>query len=119
MALYVGDATVDRIKRWIDGAGIQSGPLFRRVRKGNRVGSCALTPQAVRTLIRNRAKAVDVNSATGHSLRVGAAQSLAAAGASVIDMQLAGRWQSPRMPAHYARGQLTKKGAVARLRYGE
>ena len=35
---------------------------------------------------------------SGHSLRVGGAQSLAAAGASVVEMQTAGRWQSPRCP---------------------
>ena len=31
--------------------------------------------------------------------------------------QPAGRWQSPSMPGHYARGQLTARGAVARVRY--
>ena len=35
---------------------------------------------------------------SGHSLRVGGAQSLAAAGASVVEMQTADRWQSPSMP---------------------
>ena len=29
-----------------------------------------------------------------------------------------GRWQSPAMPGHYARGQLAARGAVARVRYG-
>ena len=51
-------------------------------------------------------------------LRVGGAQSLAAGGASLVEMQTAGRWQSPAMPGHYARGQLTARGAVARVRYG-
>ena len=55
---------------------------------------------------------------SGHSLRVGGAQSLAAGGASIVEMQTAGRWQSPTMPGHYARGQLAARGAVARVRYG-
>ena len=55
---------------------------------------------------------------SGHSLRVGGAQSLAAGGASIVEMQTAGRWQSPAMPGHYSRGQLTARGAVARVRYG-
>ena len=38
---------------------------------------------------------------SGHSLRVGGAQSLAAGGASLVEMQTAGRWQSPAMPGHY------------------
>ena len=55
---------------------------------------------------------------SGHSLRVGGAQSLAAGGASLVEMQQAGRWQSPSMPGHYAKGQLADRGAVARIRYG-
>ena len=51
-------------------------------------------------------------------VRVGGAQSLAAGGASIVEMQTAGRWQSPTMPGHYARGQLAARGAVARVRYG-
>ena len=54
---------------------------------------------------------------SGHSLRVGGAQSLAAAGASIAEMQTAGRWTSPAMPGHYARGQLAARGAGARIRY--
>ena len=45
-------------------------------------------------------------------------QSLAAAGASVVEMQTAGRWQSPSMPGRYARGHLAARDAVAKLRYG-
>ena len=41
---------------------------------------------------------------------------LSAAGASVVEMQTAGRWQSPPCPAGYARGQLAARGAVAKLR---
>ncbi|MCY4224295.1 MAG: tyrosine-type recombinase/integrase [Bacteroidetes bacterium] len=53
-----------------------------------------------------------------HSLRVGSAQSLAQRGASLVEMQEAGRWKSPSMPASYSRGQRAARGAVARLRYG-
>ena len=41
-----------------------------------------------------------------------------AGGASIVEMQTAGRWQSPAMPGHYARGQLAARGVVARVRYG-
>ena len=40
------------------------------------------------------------------------------AGPRFVEMQTAGRWQSPAMPGHYARGQLAARGAVARVRYG-
>ena len=55
---------------------------------------------------------------SGHSLRVGLAQSLAAAGAGVVEMQQAGRWMSPDKPGRYARAQLAERGTVACLRYG-
>ena len=55
---------------------------------------------------------------SGHSLRVGSAVSLAQAGASVVDMQTAGRWADPKMPAHYARAELaeTARGGSVLLR---
>ena len=55
---------------------------------------------------------------SGHSARVGMAQDLVRAGATIAQIQIAGRWASPRMPAHYARGELAARGAVARF-YGE
>ena len=118
---FIGASTLRRIRAWMDGAGIESGPLFRRVRRGDRViGSDPLTVQAIRQIIKGRAAAADLEGRfSGHSLRVGAAQSLAAAGASVVEMQTAGRWQSPSMPGRYARGELAARGAVARLRYGK
>ena len=54
---------------------------------------------------------------SGHSLRVGSAQSLAAAGAGLVDLQQAGDWKAPQMPARYARHQFAARGAVAKLRY--
>ena len=44
---------------------------------------------------------------------------LAQAGASVIDMQNAGRWKSPQMPAHYAKAELAERGAIARFKDGK
>ena len=118
--LFVGAPTVSRTKAWISGAAIESGPLFRRVRRGEVVGSAPLSTQAARAIIKGRAAAADLQGRfSGHSPRVGSAQSLAAGGASLVEMQTAGRWQSPAMPGHYARGQLAARGAVARLRYGK
>ena len=51
----------------------------------------------------------------GHSPRVGMAQDLAAAGASVVELQQVGRWKLPRMPAYYARFQSAQRGAVAKF----
>ena len=119
---YVGPSTVHRVRAWLDAAGHSTGPLFRRVRRGGHSGTTRLTRlnvRSIRRIVAERAAAAGIEGRiSGHSLRVGAAQSLAAAGASLVDMQNAGRWTSPAMPGHYARGQLAGRGAVARLRYG-
>ena len=74
--------------------------------------------RSIRSIIAKRAADAGVaGRVSGHSLRVGSAQSLAAAGAGLVELQEAGDWQSPAMPAHYARHQLAARGAVAKLRY--
>ena len=85
-ALDVGDVQAEA-----DGsAGHQDGPLFRRVRRGGRVEGDPgrrLSVNAIRRIIRSRAAAVGIESrVSGHSLRVGGAQSLAAGGASIVEM---------------------------------
>ncbi len=66
-----------------------------------------------------RSKAAGIHGrVSGHSLRVGSTQSLAERNASLVAMQLAGRWSSPSMPACYAREQEAVRGPVACLRYG-
>ena len=118
--LFLGPATVARIAAWQEAADVQDGPLFRRVCKGGKRVLDRLTARSVRNIVTARAEAAGVaGRISGHSLRVGSAQSLAAAGASVVEMQNAGRWQSPSRPGQYARGQLASRGAVARLRYGK
>ena len=47
------------------------------------------------------------------------AVSLAQAGATVVDMQVAGRWKSSPMPAHYAKTELAERGAIARFKDGK
>ncbi len=116
--LYLGKPTLKRVRKWLEAAELEEGPLFRRVRVGGVVGESRLSQQAIRSIIKDRAEAAGVEGrVSGHSLRVGSAQSLAAAGATLVEMQQAGRWESPTMPGHYARAELASRGAVARLRY--
>ena len=116
---YLGPRTVKRIRAWLDKAGVSTGPLFRRVRRGDVLGNHPLTVSGLRLVLKRRAAAADIEGrVSGHSLRVGSAQSLVAHGATIVEMQIDGRWSSPQMPGHYARAQLAGRGAVARLRYG-
>ena len=96
--LYVGDPTIKRLRRWIEAAGITSGAVFVRVLKNNAsVGDRALSTRAIRSIIKSRSAAAGVDNASGHSLRIGAAQSLANAGASVV--RYATLWQMGK-PSH-------------------
>lgn len=116
--IYLGAPTRDVLNRWLCDAGVYEGAVFRRIGKGGNVGVGGLSSEAVRCIIRKRAKAAGVEgNFSGHSLRVGAAVSLAHAGATVPEMQVAGRWADSQMPAHYAGAALAKQGAVAKYRY--
>ena len=116
--LFVGAPTLEAIARYREWGGIEGGALFRRVRFHEHIGKARLSVDGARAAIKARAQAAGVEGfISGHSLRIGSAVSLAQAGESVVEMQVAGRWKSPQMPAHYARGELAEQGAIARFKY--
>ncbi len=120
VALYVTTATRKAIKKYRDKANIHEGALFRRIRRGGHVQPDRLTDFAARRIIQKRAANASMEGfIAGHSLRVGTAVSLAKAGATVVDMQVAGRWKSSQMPAHYAKAELAERGAIARYKEKE
>ena len=119
-SLYVCDATRSVLDRYRERAGITDGAVFRHIRRGDHIQSDRLTPHSARRIIKKRAANAGVEGfISGHSLRVGSAVSLAQAGASVVDMQVAGRWKSSQMPAHYAKAELAERGAIARFKDGK
>ena len=113
--LYICDNTRALLKQYRARAGITRGAVFRHIRRGGHVQSDRLTTVSARRIIQKRAHAAGVEGfISGHSLRVGSAVSLAQAGATVVDMQVAGRWKSSQMPAHYVKAELAERGAIAR-----
>jgi integrase len=115
--LYVCENTRELLKQYRERAEIGRGAVFRHIRRGGHVQSERLTPHSARRIIQKRAHAAGVEGfISGHSLRVGSAVSLAQAGATVVDMQVAGRWKSSQMPAHYARAEMAERGAIARYK---
>ena len=114
--LYLTHKTRWAIAAYREATGINADALFRTVFKhSKRLGTRLDTDQA-RNIIKKRAKAAGITTwVSGHSLRVGSAIDLAKGGASVIEMQQAGRWESPSMPAHYAGAVIAEQSAVARI----
>lgn len=115
---FLGHETITALDRWLAAAGITSGPVLRSMRKGGRVTERALAAGEVATTLkalarRARLAADRVQRVSGHSLRVGMAQDLVAAGLDLAGIMQAGRWTSPAMPAAYARRLLAGRGAVA------
>ncbi|MDE2979464.1 MAG: tyrosine-type recombinase/integrase [Acidobacteriota bacterium] len=114
--LYVCRTTMAAIGAWREASGVSSGPLFRAIsRDGTRARATALSESTVPRVIRRRARAAGIEGRmSGHSLRVGSAQSLVARGASTAELMQAGRWTDERTATRYAANELAANGAVAR-----
>ncbi len=120
VALYVTNETRKAISQYREKAGITHGALFRPVRRGGHIQTGRLTDVSARHIIKKRAADAGVDGfISGHSLRVGSAVSLVKAGASIVDLQVAGRWKNSQMPAHYARAEMAERGAIARFKERE
>lgn len=119
VVIYLGPPTVEAINAWREAAGVHDGALFPAMRRGNVVLDHGMSTVAARAIVKRRAAQAGIKAPriSGHSMRVGSAESLAEAGASLVAMQTAGRWQTASMPAHYAKNQLAGRGAIAKLKY--
>lgn len=77
-----------------------------------------LIDRSLRRLIQPPARVAGIEGrVSGHFVRVGCAQSLAAARATLVEMQREDRWKSPEMPGFYTHHPATRRGVTARLRY--
>ena len=95
----IGDALLRRIHV------VQRQPGDRRI--------VPLSVAQVRNRMHRAAAAAGIKGVSTHSARVGMARDLTGRGASQI--QLAGNWRSPEMPARYARRESAEEGIVARM----
>lgn len=106
------------LERYLAQAGHSTGPLFRRVLRGGHGSAAPLAAGSIGQIVPKRLHAVGVTGRLGgHSLRVGSARELAAAGASVAELQQAGGWRSPATPEVYIRHEAAARGPMARRRY--
>lgn len=120
---YLGDPTLNLVRAWMDKGKITDGYLFRKINKNthrpSRDGK-GISDYQLRRIIKTRCKAAGVEGrVSGHSLRVGSMQSMAASGMTDIQMRLAGRWKKGSdMPYHYAERLGAKHSPIATHRYG-
>lgn len=118
---YLAPDTVEHIRRWLEDAGIEKGPLFRSVRKGGNVGgplawSGTDPGAAVAVIFKKMADKAGVDlPVSGHSTRVGAAQDMTAAGFGITETMQSGGWKGPQMVGRYTENQRAKRGAAAKL----
>ena len=126
--LYLCEDTRQIVQKWLERSGLTEGYLFRRMTApGDNLyvnkdtgEPYSLTADGVRKIIKRSAARVGLTEkVSGHSLRIGTTVSLAQSGASLVDIQTAGRWKDPGMPAHYARAQFAERGAIARFKDGK
>jgi integrase len=84
------------VQAWLEAAGIASGPVFRSVAKGNRVGNARISDPAVANIVKDGAGRVGLDAAqfSGHSLRSGFLTSAARRGASIFKMMDVSRHKS-------------------------
>src|SRR2546423_15617876 len=86
---------VAALKAWRDAGGITTGPVFRSIRKGGKIG-VRLTAQSVADIVKANAERVGLDPAlfAGHSLRAGFLTSAAKRGASIFKMMDVSRHRS-------------------------
>ncbi len=134
--LFFGEGTANALRAWLralsDAVGSTSlqqpwglppsQRLFTRVWRGDTVTGDPLSHRRLREILKAHMTELlpdDGLRRSSHAFRIGSAQSLARAGGSLVDLQTAGRWRDPSMPARYCKGEMARRGAVARLRYGK
>jgi len=115
--VYLQKRTMKAIEKYQKLSGVSEGPLFRRIYQNCKMGDTAIGVTAVRDMIKDvAAKAqIDVTGISGHSFRVGTAQTLMEKKATMPQLQTAGRWKNTRMPARYTEKEELAHGVIATI----
>ena len=111
---------VEALQAWLSVATIDSGPVFRPLRKDGQVRTRRLTDRSVSNIIKTHALRVGLNPAkySGHSLRSGFVTSAARRGASLLKLMDVTRHKSVDTLRGYVRdAELFKDHAGTRTSY--
>ena len=93
------------LQQWLKVSGITEGPIFRAVNRHGAISDTGLDPQAVASVVKERARAVglDATKYAGHSLRAGLVTSAATAGVSSWKIRAQTGHRSDAMLGRYIR----------------
>ena len=103
--LHLKCDTQTAIINWLKISGVESGKLFRGIRKDNQI-SDGLSPAQINRIfkkiaIKTKIPPEHVKLISGHSLRVGAAQDMLAMGESLAKIMQRGRWSKTDTAMRY------------------
>ena len=107
------------LKNWLAISEINSGPLFRRFRKGSKLSENRLTDQTVALLIKEHLKlaGIDSKNYSGHSLRSGFATSAAESGAEERSiMSMTGHKSTAMVRRYIKEANLFKNNALNKIK---
>ena len=98
IAIARGDVAcpAEALRKWLEAAGIESGPIFRPIGKGGTLRTSRLTDRSVANIVKAYAgrAGFDASMFSGHSLRAGFLTSAAGKGASIFKMMDVSRHKS-------------------------
>ena len=116
---YVSKRSVALLDEWLRAPGLQEGWLFRRI-VFDGVGPNSLHPHSVGRILKQRAASAGtsadvVDALSGHSMRVGAAQDMMAAGMGLLPIMKTGGWKSANVVARYVQNADLLRISASRL----
>lgn len=106
---------VGALRQYLEATGIESGAVFRSMDRWGNLKAGRMSGRAVARAIKRAAEAAgfDADNFSGHSLRRGAAMQASENGASLPELKMMGRWESDRMPMHYAAPENLKRRSAS------
>ncbi|UXH76206.1 site-specific integrase [Roseateles amylovorans] len=109
------DEAADALSCWLRRSGVETGPIFRRIRRGDKVGE-PLAAGAVRDIVRERAALAGLpGDFAAHSLRSGFVTEAARQNVSIGDTMALTGHTSPTTLVGYFRAAESQRSAAARL----
>lgn len=109
---YLSPQTQDALGEWLDASGITEGPLFRGLHT-RKLSGTPMATTGIRRLVKRAGQRAAVTGTetidlSGHSMRIGAAQDMMAAGLDHVAIMQAGGWKTIDVVARYVENAATR-----------